>query len=547
LEVNWLTPDGQLSQILIPLSNIASQNLGDDLKQLASKGLFIYDPKATRDYLAASLDLLNLPKSRGMHKVGFAPATLLDGRLTQCFVLPQETIYANPSQILEPVRLLPHAMSSAQSGYFPSGTLEDWRNYIEETRSNPLQTFAICTALAGPLLTPSQTENGGFHFFGTSSRGKTLSLQLACTVFGSGMAPNQDAKFPTLLNSWQATDNALEVIANTFSDTILVLDEYGLRTDARSPIYKLIEGRGKARMNGSGSLDERMAWSLLMLSSGEIPIHCMSNSKGRDSIQQGQMIRMIDIPIDSLSPSGDAEQAERLKYACGQYFGTAGPAFIRMLLTHFKGDAKGMQEFIVQERDALHEQLCEECQNQGFTLHPHHKRTVRRFALVALAGSWAAEDILPHSEDEVFSAVVTVLTSWLRNQAFESPEDRVADLMRDYVMRFRGQMLVSSIPLSQQRQPLDCHGILHKNLVLFTPNQLQKAGNGLDERVMAATLDKANLLHRNDDQFKCRFANANLRINSRLYAIKLNRLFDESILKDVLELQACGPKRRPRD
>ncbi|RMH76156.1 MAG: DUF927 domain-containing protein, partial [Calditrichaeota bacterium] len=67
------------------------------------------------------------------------------------------------------------------------GTFEDWKRLIEDV--SPAVRFAVSAALAAPLLTPTQTQSGGIHFYGQTSRGKTTLLQAAASVWGAAGDP----------------------------------------------------------------------------------------------------------------------------------------------------------------------------------------------------------------------------------------------------------------------------------------------------------------------------------------------------------------------
>jgi uncharacterized protein (DUF927 family) len=94
------------------------------------------------------------------------------------FVLPERTIAGS---IDEQLILQTRAIAPAQT----SGSLEDWQLEVGAVcASSSRLTFALSAALAAPLLHIAGVENGGFHFRGPSSIGKTTMLKVAASLWG---------------------------------------------------------------------------------------------------------------------------------------------------------------------------------------------------------------------------------------------------------------------------------------------------------------------------------------------------------------------------
>ncbi len=152
---------------------------------------------------------------------------------------------------------------AGQGDYSNAGTLDDWKKQVGELcRNNPVLQFAVCSALAGPLLHLLHKTNGGFHYIGDSSCGKTTALNVACSVWGK---PDQ------FIKTWRATGNGLEGIAALRNDTILILDEIGEANpnEIGGIVYALGNGTGKQRANVKGNARPVNKWRLFLLSSGE--------------------------------------------------------------------------------------------------------------------------------------------------------------------------------------------------------------------------------------------------------------------------------------
>jgi uncharacterized protein (DUF927 family) len=171
--------------------------------------------------------------------------------------------------------------------------------------------FAASAALAGPLLLLCDEQPGGFHFVGSSSTGKTTALQLAGSVLGGGGKAG-------FLQSWRATSNGLESIAEAHNDITLILDELSQcdSKEAGEVAYMLANGQGKSRSKAAGGLRRKSTWHLLFLSAGEISLTDHIAAIVRRT-RAGQEVRLINIPADAGAgiglfqalhgfPSGDA-------------------------------------------------------------------------------------------------------------------------------------------------------------------------------------------------------------------------------------------------
>lgn len=297
------------------------------------------------------------------------------------FILPDETISAEATGervILQSAERMDHAMRIA-------GSLEDWRREVgARALGNSRLVLAISAAFAGPLLAVTGDEGGGFHLRGASSSGKSTALAVAGSVWGGGGARGY-------IQSWRATDNALESLAAMHNGACLCLDELS-QVDSRAAgaaAYMLSNGIGKARAGREGQARKAHEWRLFFLSNGEMGLgDKIAESGGR--IAAGMEVRVIDLRADAgaglgifedLHGAADAASfAQALKAASGKVYGTAARAFLR----HVTADLSGMRDGIAELR-------------RGFTraavpagADGQVRRVADRFALVAAAGELAS-------------------------------------------------------------------------------------------------------------------------------------------------------------
>jgi putative DNA primase/helicase len=276
--------------------------------------------------------------------------------------------------------------------YAQTGTLESWKSSVGIlAQDHRFLRFSIATALAGTLLYIGGFESGCFHLYEKSSEGKTTSLRMAASVWGSGA----DGGY---IRTWRSTANGLEGALAGANDTCLVLDEVG-QADGRElgrALYMATGGVGKQRMRRDATLKPSHVWRALVLSGGEHPIQTKLSEdlKRGTRAYAGHLVRAIDIrarrthgvfdafEADDIDPKAFADQC---KSAASTHYGTAGPEFVRQLIARniSATDVRERVEAFVQ--DALVEDY-----------HGQAARVAERFGLISAAGEYGVQfGILP--------------------------------------------------------------------------------------------------------------------------------------------------------
>jgi uncharacterized protein (DUF927 family) len=398
----------------IPTRLFAPHSGGEVLAELLDRGYKIETARDARNHLFEYLQ-----SYRDQQRI------LLTERMgwyDGAFLLPGHVI-GNP---LEPLRYYSDDPSPCKIA--TAGTVAEWQEHVARyCVGNVLPLFAVSAAFAAPLLELVGEPSSGFHFHGDSSLGKSMLLRLACSVYGR---PDQ------YMQSWKATDNALEGTASAFNGCLLVLDEIG-QADSRivgDTCYMLGNEIGKARATDRGALrTQRHRWRLLFLSSGERTLQAHMADGGRSPLA-GQEMRLL-----SLHASPHEDTASRRKFGCfstlhgaqhgaelseqitrgaGQYHGAAFIAFIERLVGA-ASEPKLLQwvEGIVSRFKAHH--LSEKASGQV-------QRAARKFALVAAAGELATRwQVTGWPEGEALRAVEACFASWKAAYGGEgSAEDR---------------------------------------------------------------------------------------------------------------------------
>lgn len=250
-------------------------------------------------------------------------------------------------------------------------------------------------------------QDGGFHFNGTSSKGKSTAINLACSVWGN---PKD------YYRTWRSTGNALEQTAFMHNDGFLVLDEIGEASakEIGQTVYMLANGVGKGRMGRNITAKAPQKWRTVFLSSGEKTFKEILNEIGQTA-KLGQEIRLPEINVDAceygvfdqVDFADDAsQQANMLNENANLAYGVAGKAWL---------------EYLTSDKQAITQTALKLYQQYNAKITPnkaqgHIARVASRFALVAVAGELATQaNITGWQRGRAFEAVRNVFNTWLHN------------------------------------------------------------------------------------------------------------------------------------
>lgn len=283
--------DGRRLEVLIQDSDLTGK--GDNVREaLTSSGLPLYSTgrniaRYLCDYIYNRPIVNRENKDLMPQKVAIARR---GGWLGDAFITPNGVIGDSEERIYyEPA-------GNAKANYDQAGSIEKWRDSVGYLArySSPL-TLAICTALAAPLLSRIswlEQKSGGFHFYSTSTVGKTSIAEAAAGVYGK---PSPDGG---RVISWSGTANALECVAAAHNDSLMCMDE--LKTakpyEVNDIIYRLANGVSKSRLNKDIDLRAPLTWLILWISTGELTVSQYLKKAGAD-IHAGTDIRSIPIDV----------------------------------------------------------------------------------------------------------------------------------------------------------------------------------------------------------------------------------------------------------
>ena len=245
------------------------------------------------------------------------------------------------------------------------------------------------------------------------------------------------------------------------------------------------------------NLKKPRSWRILLLSTGEVSPTQKIENENRTA-KAGQLVRFIDIPTGGQIIQGVADPkafVDRLKRSCGQYYGTAGPLFVKKLI-ETADNAAELRSTVTELVDSIGKQMTPQ------QAAPEVARATTRFALVEAAGLLAVRlEILPFTEEEVSRAVRTVHAGWLQEAVSIPDTIRAVESVRDFILKHRdGRIKNLNCTEPDKYHVRDLAGYVDTShsLYLLTHEGFKEACGGHDPKNVARDLQKLGLLFTNE-------------------------------------------------
>ncbi|PJE79649.1 hypothetical protein CI610_01363 [invertebrate metagenome] len=419
-----------------------------------------------------------------------------EGTNPPCFVLP-DNILGNHSglEVFYQSNLQQEAMSFSQIG-----SLEQWKKHVADSaKNNPLLMFGILCGFGAALTKLVGGESGGFHFYGTTSCGKTAVAQGAASVWGNASDPQVFSE-KTSIRRWKGTVSGLEGYAQLHNDIVLCLDEIGniKPEDLGDTIYLLTSGIPKARSQIEGGIRKQSTWHTMLVSTGELTVYQIMKLAG-ESEKGGQRHRLPDIPCDTTDkgvvedPVYDTKNKRgdfitKYKFFCGKYFGTAGPNFINYLLDLI--NKNGIIEFsekIMKLVESIDQRL-----QKDINLPSEGKRLIRRLAIISAAGCYAANaGIISKDDGYILKTVMTVRNLWIKeSEGYLSENERALDDFKHNVLT--NMNYFEDITNKDSRLPSKIYGYINSDYIMVLVKSMEDLCGIHSSRNILRELNKRN-------------------------------------------------------
>ncbi|KIL98254.1 MAG: DUF927 domain-containing protein [Magnetospirillum sp.] len=303
------------------------------------------------------------------------------------------------------------------------GTLDGWKAAVAAAASVqgcPHFLLGVLAGFSGVVQSLAGLDSCGLNLSGLSSSGKTTAQKLAVSAWTStGIGAG-------LLQSMRSTENAVEVIAQAASGTVLALDELA-HVDGRTIaklIYAIAGGQGKARMTAGAMLKQRYAWSTYALLSSECSLEEKVRADGGAWIA-GMAVRIVDVDVTDVDRTVPASTLRAIA-GIDDHHGHAGPAFVEQII------AIGLH----QTPDVLRERILAEARNlAGDTTDSARIRAATCLALPLVAGQLAQEFGLLPSFIDIETPARWAWTRFQKSSDAEAltPGDQVISMLRAWI------------------------------------------------------------------------------------------------------------------
>ena len=338
--------------------------------------------------------------------------------------------FAFPDCVFSPPnapKILPPDLQGVEHFFKTAGCFDTWKDMVGQVKHSSRLVLGISVALSAPLAQLLGESGGIFHLHGKSSTGKTTVLAVSGSVFGGG---GRDGA----VKSWSMTANGGEAEAANHSDLPLILDEIHLANpdEISDLVYRMVNGKGKARATKDGRAAQSAQWQAMILSSGETTLANRINSERRKkvSITGGLATRLIDIP--------HAAAEDRTFEGIGGY--PTEEAFVRAVrevaMTHYGHAGYAFLRHVVDERASLQATVSKLVDT--FVSHatdpnddPQVRRVARRFGLAAAAGTLASRwGIVPWPDATAERAALACFRAWLEARGTTTAQEEISAIQQ---------------------------------------------------------------------------------------------------------------------
>jgi putative DNA primase/helicase len=209
--------------------------------------------------------------------------------------------------------------------FIAAGSLDAWIHTVHLLVNYPKVLLAVYGALAPPLLKIFGTPNFILDWSGGTSGGKTSTLRLAGSTWGSP----DERLIASVVGTWDATRVWINRASTVLQSLPLILDDTKRcknTKDIAKIVYDVTSGRDRGR-GSKGGIRTLGTWSTVLLSTGETPITSFSNDGGT----RARVIPVWGSPFGKTDRT-TASLVQTVNRSVMQNYGLAGPQFVQFLM-----------------------------------------------------------------------------------------------------------------------------------------------------------------------------------------------------------------------
>lgn len=294
-EIEWNERNRTVKEI-VPASTLATKK---ELMGLSDKGFSVNDNNAKK--LIKFFDQYLLTNEIEQH---YAVERL--GNIKVAFIHP---LLSTDVEIMA----MDYGEQQTKEAFQESGTVTGWKTEVwERIKDQPKAAFIVLSSFASVLLNDLQVDPFIVDLSGSTSQGKTTTLKLAASVWGTNR----------LINEWNSTKVSIERKAAYLNSFPLLMDDTRKAEEKllQQIIYQFSGGRSKGRGSVTGSQKE-YTWNNILISTGEVSLTEYAKNAGGAA---ARVIPIIDEPLKK-----DLDMVLKLHEAVEKHFGVAGIEFIK--------------------------------------------------------------------------------------------------------------------------------------------------------------------------------------------------------------------------
>ena len=333
------------------------------------------------------------------------------------YVLPSGEVLGSPEG-----KVIYIGDTSKQEAFQSAGSVAQWQAEIGRyLAGNSRPLLALGMVFAAPLLRLVKQESGGFHFFGSSSIGKSISGLIAVSALGD----------PSRLKvQWKGTSLGFDNEAASNNDGLLFLDEISEADPktAKEVAYSVFNGQSKLQGAAKGGNRGRLSWTVAAISTGEYDLENYLRAAGFE-LNAGQAVRLPSIPADAGKGYGAFDElhgfadgkslAVHLEEAAKSLYGTVFRAYVAELVQRLHTEPEALKGRLKALQGEFEAQLPPDLASQP-------ARAARRFVLAAAALELATEwGITGLERGTGFAGVLSCFGAWYERDGGGNREDRI--------------------------------------------------------------------------------------------------------------------------